>query len=125
MDVRVESLMTVVAGRLLPSDSPKAVGSVVGDAAVARRVPLVSDDGHRRAIGEDGFVAQPCFFHRECGGAAEIEKQGKAVCRVCGHELNGVEYPLRGPGREPLYSKPEELVLQLEMKERGRKRGGE
>jgi len=69
--------------------------------------------------------AQPCFFHRDCGSTAEVEKQGKAVCRACARGLNGAEYSLRAPNREPLYRKPEELVLQLEMKEGRRKRGGD
>ena len=74
---------------------------------------------------ETGFAAPPCFFHRDCGGTAAIEKQGKAVCRACAEGLNGIEYALRAPSREPLYRKAEELVLQLEMKEGRRKRGGE
>lgn len=81
--------------------------------------------GHSRDTQETGFAAPPCFFHRDCGGTAAIEKQGKAVCRVCADGLNGIEYPLRPPSREPLYRKAEELVLQLEMKEGRRKRGGD
>ena len=69
--------------------------------------------------------AQPCFFHRDCRSTAQVEKQGKAVCRACAQGLKGAEYSLRAPSREPLYRKPEELVLQLEMKEGRRKRGGE
>lgn len=74
---------------------------------------------------EDGFSAPPCFFHRDCSGIAAVEKQGKAVCRACADGLKGTEYPLRAPSREPLYRRAEELVLQLEMKEGRRKRGGE
>jgi hypothetical protein len=80
---------------------------------------------HSRDSHEAGFSAPPCFFHRDCGGTAAIEKQGKAVCRACAGGLNGLEYPLRAPSREPLYRKAEELVLQLEMKEGRRKRSGE
>lgn len=74
---------------------------------------------------ETGFSAPPCFFHRDCGGTAAVEKQGKAVCRACADGLNGIAYPLRAPSREPLYRKTEELVLQLEMKEGRRKRARE
>jgi hypothetical protein len=59
--------------------------------------------------------ARPCFFHRDCGGMAEIEKQGKAVCRVCAKAMKGIEYPLRQPSREPLYPVPADLVKQLGM----------
>lgn len=63
-----------------------------------------------------GNEARPCFFHRDCGGTAEIEKQGKAVCRICASAMNGIEYPLRAPSRDPLYPMPEELVKQLGMR---------
>lgn len=69
--------------------------------------------------------APPCFFHRDCGGTAEMEKQGKALCRNCAATINGVEYPLRAPSREPLYRVPEELAKQLGMWEGKRKRGKE
>lgn len=74
---------------------------------------------------ESRYSPPPCFFHRDCGGTAEIEKQGKAVCRRCSGGLVGTEYPLREPNREPLYRKTEELVLQLEMKEQRRKRSAD
>lgn len=57
---------------------------------VARHWP--ADEGRR-----------PCFFWRDCGRLAELEKQGKAVCRPCARGLVGVEYPLRRPSPEPLY----------------------
>jgi hypothetical protein len=104
---------------------PRTAEIVAENAAAARRVPRVSSEERTAHSKETGFSAPPCFFHRDCGGTAEIEKQGKAVCRSCARGLNGVEYPLREPSCEPLYSKPEELVLQLEMKEGRRKRGGE
>lgn len=59
---------------------------------------------------------RPCFFHGECGGVAEIEKQGKAVCRPCAMGIKGIEYPLRAPSREPLYPVPEDLARQLGMR---------
>lgn len=65
------------------------------------------------AVSVERSEARPCFFHRDCGGAAEIEKQGKAVCRPCASGMNGIEYPLRAPSREPLYRVPEELAKQL------------
>jgi hypothetical protein len=74
---------------------------------------------------ESRFSAPPCFFHRDCGATAEVEKQGKSVCRPCAGGLAGTAYPLREPSREPLYGKPEELVLQLDMKEPKRKRSRE
>lgn len=58
---------------------------------------------------------RPCFFHRDCGSMAEIEKQGKAVCRVCASVMKGIEYQLRRPSREPLYPVPDDLVKQLGM----------
>lgn len=66
-------------------------------------------------VGTGQSEARPCFFHRDCGGMAEVEKQGKAVCRCCATGLKGIEYPLRAPSREPLYPMPEELVKQLDM----------
>lgn len=46
---------------------------------------------------------------------ADVEKQGKSVCRSCAAGLRGTEYPLREPSREPLYWHPNELVVQLDM----------
>lgn len=61
----------------------------------------------------------PCFFHRSCGGVAEVEKQGKALCRNCAGSLKGLEYPLRKPGLGPLFSLKEEqaLIGQMGMRE--------
>ncbi|MDE3136893.1 MAG: hypothetical protein KGL59_09990 [Acidobacteriota bacterium] len=106
-------------------DIPRAGKIIAGNAAVARQIPHSSDRNQLQEFAENGFSAPPCFFHRDCGGVAEVEKQGKAICRACASGLSGVEYPLRKPSREPLYSKPEELVLQLEMKEGRRIRGVE
>ncbi len=69
--------------------------------------------------GQSVVEAYPCFFHRDCGGRAEVEKQGKGVCRECAAHLKGNEYPLRKPCRGPLYPNVRELILQLEMKESG------
>lgn len=68
---------------------------------------------------------RPCFFQQECGGTAEIEKQGKAVCRPCAVRIKGAEYPLRAPSREPLYPVPEELARQLGMHAGKARRGAE
>lgn len=69
--------------------------------------------------------ARPCFFHGECGGMAEVEKQGKAVCRPCAMGIKGTEYPLRAPSREPLYPVPEELAQQLGMHAGKTRRGAQ
>ncbi len=74
---------------------------------------------HSRVAGKNAVETRPCFFHRDCRGTAEVEKQGKAVCRKCAAGLKGDEYPLRGASREPLYANVRELILQLEMKESG------
>jgi hypothetical protein len=68
---------------------------------------------------QSDIEAYPCFFHRDCGGTAEVEKQGKSVCKGCAARINGSEYPLRKPCREPLYPNVRDLILQLGMKESG------
>lgn len=93
--------------------------------ATSREILHACSESNPRKSIKCGHTAPPCFFHRDCGETAEIEKQGKAVCRPCARGLNGTEYPLRQPSRDPLYLRPEELVLQLEMKESKRKRGGD
>jgi hypothetical protein len=125
MDVCTEDRVTKTEEEGSHLDIPRGGGIFAGNAAETRRTPRPSDRNQFQEFGEKGFKAPPCFFHRDCGGVAEIEKQGKAVCRACAGGLSGVQYPLREPSREPLYSKPEELVLQLEMKEGRRNRGGE
>jgi hypothetical protein len=105
---------------------PRPAGTImVADDVAMQRVLRLSAQGHSPRLAEERFVAPPCFFHRDCGGTSEVEKQGKSVCGPCARGMNGAEYSLRKPGREPLYSKVEELVLQLEMKEGRRKRSGE
>jgi hypothetical protein len=125
MEVCAEEHMTTTVEQGPHLDIPRAGEIIAGNSAMARRIPRPSDRNQLQEFSGNGFAARPCFFHRDCGGAAELEKQGKAVCRACGQGLHGIEYPLREPSREPLYWKAEELVLQLDMKEGGRKRGGE
>lgn len=84
-----------------------------------------TETGILAANGSGRAEARPCFFHRDCNGTAEMEKQGKAVCRKCAATMNGIEYPLRAPSREPLYRAPEELAKQLGMRASKRKRGKE
>lgn len=81
--------------------------------------------GEAEALRIEKPEERPCFFHGECGGTAEIEKQGKAVCRPCAMRIKGVEYPLRAPSREPLYPVPEELERQLGMHAGKARRGAE
>jgi hypothetical protein len=70
-------------------------------------------------------AAPPCFFHRHCGQIAEVEKQGKSLCRPCAAAIAADEFPLRPPAREPLYWSAEELVRQLGMETpRLRRRAG-
>lgn len=87
-------------------------------ASVRRRLAMRGD---RRRGRTRPAAERPCFFHRQCRRPAEIEKQGKAVCRVCANEINGDEYPLRAPCREPLFWDANELALQLGMRERRRR----
>lgn len=115
------ALGTVARERERTSDGGRTYRPLRAYETMRRRGDLAGTRDSR----EGGFSAPPCFFHRDCGGTAAVEKQGKAVCRACADGLKGTEYPLRAPSREPLYRKAEELVLQLEMKEGRRKRGGE
>lgn len=64
--------------------------------ATASNEPL-----HAARVG--GSSAPPCFYWAHCARRAEIEKLGRSVCRRCAATLRGSEYPLRDPGREPLY----------------------
>lgn len=59
--------------------------------------------------------APPCFFYRRCGHIAEIEKQGKSLCRACAAQIAADEFPLRPPTRDPLYWSAADLVRQLGM----------
>src|SRR5579884_735966 len=57
-----------------------------GTAQERSRTGAVTVDSARAAAQQtnaEAFAPPPCFFHRECGSRAEIEKQGKAVCRAC------------------------------------------
>lgn len=45
----------------------------------------------------------PCFHYSTCRSVAELEKNGKSLCRRCATRVSGREYPLRTPAREPLY----------------------
>ncbi len=56
-----------------------------------------------------------CFFHHLCAGVAELEKQGKTVCRACASAMKGVEYPLRVPSIAPLFTPEEEKSLTGQM----------
>ena len=60
--------------------------------------------------------APACFYFRVCGRPAELEKQGRTVCRPCAGKLPGVEYELRPAGYPPLYPTDAHLTAQLEMK---------
>ncbi len=59
----------------------------------------------------------PCFYFNQCRRRAELEKDGKAVCRPCAGSLHGREYPLR-TGREALvYQNIWEAARDLDMLE--------
>jgi hypothetical protein len=60
-------------------------------------------------------LAPPCFYFRSCRGYAEIEKNGKSLCRCCAGRLKGSEFPLRAPSREPLYSKDRDAAVAMDM----------
>ncbi len=62
----------------------------------------------------------PCFYWDSCRRAAEIEKNGKSVCRPCAARLKGVPYPLRGPSSLVSYERwprDDGLAEQLDMQE--------
>ncbi len=65
--------------------------------------------------------AVPCFHFARCRRHAELEKQGKSLCRACAPLHRGREYPLRLSTAESLYASGRQLARQLEMIEPGRK----
>ena len=65
--------------------------------------------------------AVPCFHFGCCRRYAQLEKQGKSLCRACAPLHRGREYPLRPPTSESLYASGRQLARQLEMIEPGRK----
>jgi hypothetical protein len=68
--------------------------------------------------GAQSYAPPPCFYFNLCGRAAEIEKCGRAVCRICAAaNLRGREYPLREPTRHPLYSTDNEAADSVDMDE--------
>lgn len=70
-------------------------------------------------ISSNGAV--PCFHFGCCRRYAELEKQGKSLCRACAPLHRGREYPLRSPTSESLYASGRQLARELEMIEPGRK----
>ncbi len=88
--------------------------------SAGRCAPVAAAEGTRA---DDG--RRPCFFFRDCGRLAEVEKQGKAVCRGCARTLVGTEYPLRPPVAAPLYDPEEEaeLAVQTGLVPAGRRLG--
>lgn len=74
---------------------------------------FVPEPATGRRPADDG--RRPCFFWRDCGRLAEVEKQGKAVCRGCARTLAGTEYPLRPPAAAPLYDPEEEAELAVQI----------
>jgi hypothetical protein len=68
--------------------------------------------------GAQSYAPPPCFYFNLCGRAAEIEKCGRTVCRICAAaNLRGREYPLREPTRHPLYSTDNEAADSVDMDE--------
>jgi hypothetical protein len=60
----------------------------------------------------------PCFYYNLCRRTAEIEKCGRAVCRICAAaNLRGREFPLREPTRRPLYATDNEAAESVDMDE--------
>jgi hypothetical protein len=41
------------------------------------------------------MTSTPCFFFARCEAAAQVEKQGKALCERCSLGVKGQVYPLR------------------------------
>jgi hypothetical protein len=70
-------------------------------------------------ISSNGAV--PCFHFVRCRRHAQLEKQGKSLCRACAWLHRGREYPLRSPAAESIYASGRQLARQLEMIEPGRK----
>lgn len=64
------------------------------------------------------IAAPPCFFWGLCGERAAFEKAGRSVCHGCAARLRGIEYPLRGPSREPIYLTGRAVAEALDMVER-------
>jgi hypothetical protein len=60
----------------------------------------------------------PCFYFNLCGRAAEIDKCGRSVCRVCAAQrLRGREYTPRDPRQKPPYGFAQEAAEALDMSE--------
>jgi hypothetical protein len=60
----------------------------------------------------------PCFYYNLCRRTAEVEKCGRAVCRICAAaNLRGREFPLREPTRLPLYATDNEAAESVDMDE--------
>jgi hypothetical protein len=57
----------------------------------------------------------PCFHFSSCRQNATVEKSGKSLCRSCADRLEGREYPLRPPTREPLYKDDQEVSESLDI----------
>jgi hypothetical protein len=57
----------------------------------------------------------PCFYFSSCRRNADLEKNGKSLCRSCAGRLKGREYPLRPPARQPLYEDAREAAEALDM----------
>jgi hypothetical protein len=62
-------------------------------------------------------TAPPCYFWPFCAQRAALEKAGRSVCRRCAATLRGIEYPLRNPCIEPLYSSGRTAAEALDMLE--------
>ena len=61
------------------------------------------------------LIPPPCFFSRECGNRAEVEREGKSVCRACVGRLCGANFPLRAPSRKRLYANRRLIETALDM----------
>ena len=98
-----------------PPGAPSSPTRFVGEGGSDVDLPA-GQNGSRLTTGEQ-FQPPPCFYFASCGRKAEVEKQGKSLCRKCADRLQGLPYPLRQPMRSPLYANARAMREALDMVE--------
>ena len=93
-----------------------AIGNDV-DARVKAAAHLPAGHNGSRLTTDGQFQPPPCFYFASCGRKAELEKQGKSLCRKCADRLQGLPYPLRQSTRAPLCANARAMREALEMVE--------